>query len=109
MVLDFGVRTQDTLLAELRHGLERALALQTWVADADDGVVSEAFVRRHTQFESVTAFCVASPCEADTIGGLQRLEADERDAFIDRTTDFETWPAMKENAAVEDLVTLHNV
>jgi len=109
MVLDFGVRTQDALRAELRRGLDRALALQTWIADAEDGVVSDAFVRRHTRFESVTAFCEACPCEEDTIGGVQRLADAERDAFVDRTTDFETWPAMKESAAVEDLVTLHNV
>ncbi|WP_135667348.1 hypothetical protein [Halorhabdus rudnickae] len=109
MVLDFEVRTQDALWAELRRGLDRALALKTWITDADDGVVSEAFVRRHTRFESVTAFCEACPCESNTIGGVQRLAAGERDAFVDRTTDFETWPAMKESAAVEDMVTLHNV
>jgi hypothetical protein len=66
-------------------------------------------VRRHTRFESVGAFCDACPCEADTIGGVQRLAAAQRDAFVDRTTDFETWPAMKERAAVEDLVTLQSV
>ena len=109
MVLDFGVKTGDGLRAELGRALDRAFALQTWIADTDDRVLTDAFVRRHTRFESVGAFCEACPCEEETIGGVQRLADGERDAFVDRTTDFETWSAMKESAAVEDLVTLQNV
>ncbi|WP_324664916.1 hypothetical protein [Haloarcula sediminis] len=93
----------------LRTAIERALTLETWVSSSRERIASESFIRRHTQFGSVEEFCVASPCDDDSIGSVQQLSADERDAFVARTTEFETWAEMKESAAVEDLVTLQNV
>jgi len=109
MALDVGVKTGDSLHTSLTTAIERALTLETWVSSSRQQVDSEPFIRRHTQFGSVDEFCVASPCEDDTIGGVQRLPTDERDAFVARTTDFETWEAMTESAALEDLTTLQNV
>jgi hypothetical protein len=109
MVLDFGVKAQDSLQDNLIAAIERALTLDTWVSRSRERATSEAFIRRHTEFDSVERFCAACPCDDDTIGGVQRLSTDERDAFVARTTDFETWAEMKQSAAVEDLVTLQNV
>jgi len=109
MVLDSGVKTPDSLHASLATAIERALTLETWVSSSRERVASEAFIRRHTQFDSVDEFYVASPAGDDTIAGVQQLSTDEREAFIARTTDFETWAEMKHSAAVEDLVTLQNV
>jgi len=109
MVLDSGVRTHDSLHTSLKTAIERALTLETWVSSSRERIASESFISRHTRFGSVDEFVVASPCDDDTIGGVQQLSADERDAFVARTTDFESWTEMKESAAVEDLVTLQNV
>jgi hypothetical protein len=109
MVLDSGVEATDSLPTSLTTAIKRALTLETRVSRSRERAASEAFIRRHTEFDSVEEFCAACPCDDDTIGGVQRLSADERDAFVARTTDFETWAEMKQSAAVEDLVTLQNV
>jgi hypothetical protein len=109
MVLDFGVKTHDSLHNNLITAIERALTLETWVSRSRERVASETFIRRHTEFDSVDGFYAACPCDDDTIGGVQRLSTDERNAFVARTTDFETWAEMKQSAAVEDLVTLQNI
>ncbi len=109
MILGSGVKTHDSLLTDLTTAIERALSLEAWVSSAHEGVLSPAFVRRYTKFDSVEKFCEASPSDDATLGSVQRLSADERDAFVARTTDFETWGEMKERAAVEDLVVLQNV
>jgi hypothetical protein len=109
MVLDFRVKTSDSLHTSLITAIERALSLDTWVSRSRERVASKAFIRRHTEFDSVDGFCAACPCDKDTIGGVQRLSIDERNAFVARTTDFETWAEMKQSAAVEDLITLQNI
>jgi len=109
MALDAGVKTGDSLHTNLTTAIKRALTLETWVSSSRQQVDSESFIRRHTQFGSVDEFCVASPCDDDTLGGVQRLSADKRNAFVARTTDFETWEGMKESAALEDLATLQNI
>ncbi|QSG10015.1 hypothetical protein [Halapricum desulfuricans] len=109
MVLGSGVKTRDSLHTDLITAIERALSLEAWVSSAHERILSPAFVRRHTQFDSVDRFCEASPSGDATIGSVQQLSADERDAFVARTTDFETWGEMKERAAVENLMTLQNV
>lgn len=108
MVLDSGVKTPDSLHTSLTTAIERALSLETWVSRSREQVASESFIRRRTEFDSVADFCAASPGDDDTIGAVQRLSADERDSFVARTTDFETWAEMKQSAAVEDLVALQN-
>ncbi|WP_336328140.1 hypothetical protein [Halovenus sp. HT40] len=109
MVLDSGVKTSDSLHTSLTTAIERALTLETWVSSSRERIASDDFIRRRTQFDSVDGFCAACPCDDDTLGGVQRLSPDERDGFVTRTTDFETWEEMKQTAAVEDLVTLQNV
>ncbi|QSG14401.1 hypothetical protein [Halapricum desulfuricans] len=109
MVLDSGVKTRDPLHASLTTAIKRALSLEVLVSSSHERVASESFIRRRTQFGSVDEFCAASPCDDATIGDIQGLPTDERDAFVARTTDFETWAEMKDSAAVEDLVTLQNV
>jgi len=109
MVLDVGVKTHDSLHNTLTTAIKRALTLDTWVSRSRERVASEAFIRRHTEFDSADEFCAACPCDDDTIGGVQRLSTDERNPFVARTTDFETWAEMKQSAAVEDLVTLQNI
>jgi hypothetical protein len=109
MVLDSGVKTYDSPYTNLTTAIERALSLETWVSNSREHVASESFIRRHTQFDSVNEFCVASPSDDETIGGIQQLSMDERNEFVARTTDFETWTEMQHSAAIEDLVTLQNV
>ncbi|ESS08340.1 MAG: hypothetical protein A07HN63_01842 [uncultured archaeon A07HN63] len=109
MVLDAEVKTADSLHCSLVTAIKRGFTLETWVSGSREQVASETFVRRHTTFDSVAEFCAACPSETDTIGGIQQLSADDRDAFIARTTDFETWQAMKEGAAMEDLLSLQNI
>jgi len=108
MVLDSGVKAPGSLHTGLRTAIKRALTLESWVSRSRERVTSETFIRRHTQFDSVDEFCTACPCDDDTIGGVQRLSTDRRDAFVARTTDFEGWTEMKQTAATEDLVTLQS-
>ena len=105
MALGIDVRTHDSRNGRLPSVLERIQDLRPSIPGSRDRVLSEAFVRRHTRFESVSAFCDASPSQRATIGSVQRLDADERDAFVDRTTDFETWAALTDHAALEDALT----
>ncbi|AWB28189.1 hypothetical protein [Halococcoides cellulosivorans] len=104
MVLDTGVKTHPSVVASLVRTIRRALAPDPRSRRSTGTVLSPAFVRRRTQFDSVKAFCAACPCDGDTVGAVQRLSADERDAFVARTTDFETWTAMKQSGAVTDLL-----
>lgn len=109
MALDLRVKTHDSLPARLTTALEGAIAPETPGSYDAHAFFSQAFVQHHTKFESFDAFCRACPCERDTVGGIQRLPADERNEFVATTTDFETWPEMKQSAAVTDLITLLNV
>lgn len=109
MGLDSGGKPDDLQHTGLTTKIERALSPETWVSNSREKVLSETFISRRTQFDSVDEFCTASPCADDTIGGIQRLPANERDAFVARTTDFETWAAMKRSAAVTTLLRLQNV
>lgn len=95
-----GART----LARLDTVIERAIAPPPRICDT--GIFSQQFLRRHTEFESMEAFCEACPCEPNTLGGVQSLSPGERNAFVDRTTDFETWAEMTSRAAVADLIAL---
>lgn len=109
MVLDSGVKTPDSLHISLTTAIERALSLEKWASSSRERVASETFIRRRTEFDSVAGFCAACPGDDDTIGAVQRLSAEERDSFVARTTDFETWAEMKQSATVADLVTLQNI
>lgn len=109
MVLDQGVKTHDWLHTGFTTAIKRTLSLETWVSSSHEKVLLETFIRRRTEFTSIDEFCETSPCDENTIGGIQRLPTDERDAFVARTTDFETWREMKQSAAVEDLLSLQNV
>jgi len=109
MVLDSGVRASVSLHTNLQTAIKRALTLDSWVSRSRERLASETFIRRHTQFDSVDEFCRACPCDDDTVGGVQQLSTDQRDAFVARTTDFEGWAEMKQTAATEDLLTLQNV
>jgi hypothetical protein len=106
MALDLGVTTQGSFPARLTMAIEGTIDPKTRGSRDADAFFSQSFVRRHTDFESLEAFCRACPCERDSVGGIQRLAPDERDEFVAATTDFETWSEMKQTAAVTDLVTL---
>ena len=104
MALDLRVEAQSVDPTRLTAAVEQTLTPMT--GDSRDGLFSEPFLRCHTDFESVTELCRACPAERDTVGALQAMDADARDAFVDARTDFETWAAMKEAAATSDLVSL---
>lgn len=106
MVLDLRVETPDPPTARITAVLEQTFRPETRGPDDESAFFSDSFVSRHTAFESFEEFCRACPAEQDTVGGLQRLPADERNEFVAANSDFETWSAMKRNAAVTDLVTL---
>jgi hypothetical protein len=92
----------------LAAAVKRAFSLEQFVSGSREHAASDAFVGRHTKFDSVTAFCAASPAAEDTVWAVERLPEGERDAFVDRTTDFESWAALKRSAAAEDLVALQS-
>lgn len=106
MVLDPWVKTDDSLSTRLTATLEQVIEPQARGVQDSDAFFSKSFIQRHTEFESLDEFCRTCPCERPTIGGVQRLSADERNEFVDATTEFETWSEMKESAAVADIVTL---
>lgn len=108
MVLDLRVKTSDPVPSRVRTVLEQALAPETRSSYDAETFFSDSFIQRHTEFESFDAFCRACPSERDSIGAIQRLSDDDREAFVATTTDFETWAEMKERSAVADLVTLSN-
>lgn len=58
-----------------------------------------AFMREHTQFETFAAFRAESPWDADEPGDVEDVPTDELDAYVARTTEFETWLAMRNEAA----------
>lgn len=106
MVLDLKVKADDPLSTRLTTAIERAVAPDTPDADAGQ-FFSDSFIQRHTEFESFDQFCRSCPCERDSVGAIQGLPVDERNEFVARTTEFETWSEMKENSAIADLITLN--
>lgn len=109
MVLDLRVKTNDTVSTRVRAVIEQAVAPETLNSYDRDTFFSDSFIQHHTEFESFDAFCQASPSDRASIGGIQRLPDDERDDFVARTTEFETWSEMKEGSAVADLITLTQI
>lgn len=107
MVLGHSVKTHDPITG-LVATVERAVTPDTRSPDDADTLFSDSFVQRHTEFESLEEFCRASPCDRDSVGGVQHLSAEERDEFVAATTAFDTWSEMKQSAAVTDLVALTN-
>jgi hypothetical protein len=108
MALDLRIEPDESLSTRLATVFERATTPETNATYETDGFFPQPFVRRNTQFESLEEFCRACPCERDTVGGVQRLPAEQRDEFVDATTQFESWTEMKRSAAVTDAVTLVN-
>ncbi|ELY81175.1 hypothetical protein [Natrinema pallidum] len=109
MVLDLQVKTDDPVSTRVRAVIEQAIAPETRNSYDADAFFADSFIQRYTEFESFDAFCQASPCERDSIAGIRRLSANERNDFVERTTDFERWSEMKESSAVADLITLTHV
>jgi hypothetical protein len=109
MAPDLRGETGEHVPTRLTAVIDRALPPETRASYDSDAFFSQLFIRRHTEFESLSAFCQACPCERDTIGGVQELPADDRDDFVAATTEFETWEEMKERAALAELVTLATV
>lgn len=97
----------ETLLPRLTARLGGALTPATRGPADGCGFFSDTFISRHTDFDSVDEFCQACPAGQESVGGVQRLGADEREAFVAARTDFESWAEMKRSAAMTDLVTLH--
>ena len=109
MDLDLRVKTHGSVSDRLAAAIEQAATPETHRTYDGDQFFSDAFVRRHSEFESLAEFCRACPSDRDDIGGIQRLPEDDRDAFVAATTEFETWAEMKEGSAIADLVVLNGL
>lgn len=99
-----GSGNHDPRSGTLWRAIERIPVVSVEHHPESDTLVTRPFVQRHTQFESFAEFCAASPCEGNDLSRFQQLSFQERDNFVDRTTDFEDWAEMKRTAAIEDLL-----
>ena len=71
---------------------------------AADALVSEPFMRQHTDFESFAGFCEASPWPLEEPREIRSVPRRHLDRYVERTTDFESWNAMRTRAAEEAIV-----
>ncbi|MFB6166549.1 MAG: hypothetical protein ABEJ31_15425 [Haloarculaceae archaeon] len=69
-----------------------------------DAAFSDPFVRDHTQFDSFEAFRAASPWSPERDGDLRDGDRERLDAYVARTTDFETFAEMERVAAEEEII-----
>lgn len=97
MHLDLSVVPVIDRLGELRAG-DRG---------SSNAFFADPFVREYTAFESFEAFSAASPWTLERPGALDAAPRPELDEYVAETTEFETWEAMKEQAAKEELVVQH--
>jgi hypothetical protein len=63
-----------------------------------------AFMREHTEFESFAAFCAESPWEVEERADLEDVPVDELDGYVAETTAFDSWVAMRNEAAERAVV-----
>lgn len=63
-----------------------------------------AFMREHTEFESFAAFCAESPYDVEGRTDLEEVPVDELDAYVAGTTAFDSWLAMRNEAAERAVV-----
>lgn len=64
---------------------------------------SPDFMAEYTRFESFSAFCAASPWAIEGREDLDDLPSRELDRYVARTTQFESWVAMRNRAAVREI------
>ena len=57
------------------------------------------FMAEYTDFDSFEAFCAGSPWAVEDVDGLDRIPAAELDRYVRRTTEFDGWVAMRNQAA----------
>ncbi|WP_226481589.1 hypothetical protein [Natrinema amylolyticum] len=100
------LRTGD--LVDLEGRLQTAVArigtLQAGTRVRSDDFFSESFMRDHTQFDSFTAFCEASPWSLEDSRNIRHVRGRRLDTYVADMTDFEDWEAMKTQAAEEEIV-----
>ncbi|MGQ3412125.1 hypothetical protein [Natrinema versiforme] len=94
----------EDLEGRLRTAISRISELQAGMRVTSDEFFSDPFMCEHTQFRSFPAFCEASPWSLERPRTIQRVNRRRLDAYVAETTDFESWEAMKTQAAEEEII-----
>lgn len=87
--------------------LDKLWELQTSQRVSSDAVISQPFMRDHTEFDSFVDFVDRCPWSITNPSSIREVPRDELDDYVATTTDFETWEEMETQAAEEALVEQH--
>lgn len=61
------------------------------------------FMQEHTRFASIEEFWAESPWEIAVRGDIEQVPRGELDRYVDRTTRFSDWLAMRNRAAEREI------
>ncbi|MDS0282318.1 hypothetical protein [Haloarcula onubensis] len=99
---------QATELGDLEDRLSDALdrlgELQAGTRVSSDAFFSEPFMRNHTEFDSFVAFYEHAPWSLTEPTDVQGVPRQALNDYVAATTDFESWEAMKTQAAEEEII-----
>ena len=102
--MDLQVAGLEDIEETLGDALNRISELQAGTRVTSETFFSEKFMHAHTEFDSFAAFCAQSPWSLDSVGDVQAVSRDQLNEYIADTTDFDTWEAMKTQAAEEEII-----
>ncbi|MFB6189191.1 MAG: hypothetical protein ABEI57_04855 [Halapricum sp.] len=102
--MDLQIGGLEDLEVRIGRALNRVGELQAGTRVQSDAFFSRPFMRDHTEFDSFDAFCRQSPWSLDDGSDLQDVSEQRLDEYVAATTDFESWEAMKTQAAEEEII-----
>lgn len=102
--MDLQIRELKDLEETLATAKNRVDELRAGTRVRSDEFFSEPFMVDHTEFGSFSAFCEHSPWSLEQPREIQHVERQRLDAYVADTTEFETWEAMKTQAAEEEII-----
>lgn len=102
--MDLQVAGLEDLENRVGKALDRLAELQMGTRIQSDAFFSRSFMAAHTEFDSFAAFCNQSPWALDEQRDIQHVPRDSLDEYVADRTDFETWEAMKTQAAEEEII-----
>lgn len=92
------------LTARVENALARISSARIGSRLRSEEEFAASFMQTNTEFDSFEAFCEQSPWPVEDISDLQGVPRDRLDAYVDAQTDFETWEAMRTQAAEERII-----
>lgn len=102
--MDLQIGGLEDLEETLVTAVDRIGELQAGTRVRSDEFFADPFMADHTEFGSFTAFCEHSPWSLEEPREIRHVDRQRLDTYVADTTEFESWEAMKTQAAEEEIV-----